>query len=86
MSDDEFGEYLKQRLWDMLGLEGMTPEERAYWDAYVAFDAACHAIREHDRANFEAWLKAAPAVVTAHMHATGELPGGLQIVWSEQDA
>lgn len=84
MPDDEFDAFLQQRIQDAFGLEDMTPEERAYWDAYDAFDAVCQAIRERDRANFEAWLKAAPAAVTAHMHATGELPEDVRIVWSEQ--
>lgn len=82
--DTEFDAFLKQRIEDAYGLEEMTPEERAYWDAYDQFDAACHAIRERDRAIFEAWFKAAPAAVTAHMHATGELPEDLRIVWSDQ--
>ena len=86
MPDAAFDAYLQQRIEAAFGLEEMTPEERAYWDAYDAFDEACRAIRERDRANFEAWLKAAPAAVTAHMHATGELPEDMRIIWSEPDA
>lgn len=84
MSDEEFDAFLQQRIEAAFGLDEMTPEERAYWDACDKFDSACQAIRERDEANFKAWLKAAPAAVTAHMHATGELPEDVRIVWSEQ--
>ncbi len=84
MPDDEFAAFLQQRIETAFGLDDMTPEERAYWDAYDKFDSACQAIRERDEANFKAWLEVAPAVVTAHMHATGELPEDVRVVWGER--
>lgn len=45
MADDGFDDYLKQRIEAAFGLDALTPEEQAYWDAY---DCACEARRRLD--------------------------------------
>lgn len=90
--DDEFDEYLKQRLRDMFGLDDLTPEEQAWWDACDRVDE----VKRRNEAAYLAWIgrkqrefadeiNANPSVLEPYVPGISAVMAerGLRFVWEE---
>lgn len=90
MPDDEFDDLVCQQIWDAFGLDDMTPEERAFWDAYNramdAFqrseDEAAAAVIRNAKA-VAAWTNENPAVLDEIAPGAGTVMAelGLRFEW-----
>ena len=89
-TDADFDTYLQQRIEAAFGLDEMTPEERACWDAYDRAMEAFHRYEEAAAARVIGNAKAVAAYINANPSVLDELmPGasaavaehGLRFAW-----
>lgn len=90
MTDEKYSELLRQQIWDAFGLDDMTPEERAFWDAYnSAMDAFQRSEEESAAAVIRnakavaAWINENPVVLNEIMPGAGAVMAehGLRFEW-----
>lgn len=83
MADDEFAQFLRLRLEEIFEADGVTPGERAYWDAYDRVMEAAHREEEAARARMLGNAKAITAWINANPSVLDERAPGASAVMAE---
>lgn len=92
MPDEQFDDLVRRQIWDAFGIDDMTPDERAFWDAYNramdAFqrsedEAAARVIRNAKAV--AAWINENPSVLDELMPGAGAVMAehGLRFAWEK---